>query len=233
MYFRGVKRKYLMDKAHFLAHLETFMTDSRKQRLEQILSNRTRHFTVAVEDVFQMHNTSAVVRSCEVFGLQDVHLIEQRFGKRLDEKIAMGAQKWVDTFRYQNTHSCIKHLKEKGYQIVATTPHHRAVSLEDFDISVKSAFFFGTEKEGLSDEVLTQADTFLTIPMVGFTESLNISVSVAIIIQQLMQRLRASDISWKISDDQMQQIRIDWALKSIRSPKDIVRRYEQLYGKPE
>ena len=142
-----------------LDYLQNFITEERKQRFSEIISQRTNHFTVAMEDVFQMHNTSAVVRTCEVFGVQQAHSIEGRYGKRLDEKIAMGAQKWVDVFRYDDTQKCIDTLRGKGYQIVATTPHKDAYLLNDFDISKKSAFFFGTEKEGLSEQVLSQADT--------------------------------------------------------------------------
>lgn len=214
-----------MNQEKLLLYLENFITEARKNRFTEILANRTNHFTVAVEDVFQMHNTSAVIRSCEVFGVQQAHLIEQRFGKRLDAKIAMGAQKWVDTFRYENTQNCIDSLRKKGYQIVATTPHTDAYFLSDFDISKKSAFFFGTEKQGLSQEVLNQADTFLKIPMVGFTESLNISVCVAIILQQLTEKLRKSDIVWQLSEEEKQEIRIDWTKKSIRSVDEVLKRF--------
>lgn len=185
-----------------LDYLQNFITEERKQRFSEIISQRTNHFTVAMEDVFQMHNTSAVVRTCEVFGVQQAHSIEGRYGKRLDEKIAMGAQKWVDVFRYDDTQKCIDTLREKGYQIVATTPHKDAYLLNDFDISKKSAFFFGTEKEGLSEKVLAQADTYLKIPMVGFTESLNISVAVAIVLQQLTDKLRRSNIKWQLTDEE-------------------------------
>lgn len=214
-----------MNKTALLTYLENFITEARKNRFTEILANRTNHFTVAIEDVFQMHNTSAVVRSCEVFGVQQAHLIEERYGKRLDAKIAMGAQKWVDTFRYESTQSCIDSLREKGYQIVATTPHIKAHFLSDFDISKKSAFFFGTEKEGLSKLVLDQADTYLKIPMVGFTESLNISVCVAIILQQLTEKLRKSGIDWQLSEEEKTIIRIDWTKKSIRSIDDILKRF--------
>ncbi|MDO5104945.1 RNA methyltransferase [Capnocytophaga sp.] len=213
----------------FLTYLENFITDARKNRFEEILSQRTNHFTVAIEDVFQMHNTSAVIRSCEVFGVQQAHLIEERFGKRLDAKIAMGAQKWVDTFRYESTKNCIDTLRKKGYQIVATTPHTKANFLDDFDISKPSAFFFGTEKDGLSREVLEQADTYLKIPMVGFTESLNISVCVAIILQQLTEKLRKSSINWQLSDEEKLKIRIDWTKKSIRNVNDVIKRFNELH----
>ena len=210
-----------------MAYLENFITETRKNRFAEIIANRTNHFTVAIEDVFQMHNTSAVIRSCEVFGVQQAHLIEQRFGKRLDAKIAMGAQKWVDTFRYENTQNCIDSLREKGYQIVATTPHNDAFLLSDFDISKKSAFFFGTEKAGLSKLVLDQADTYLKIPMVGFTESLNISVCAAIILQQLTEKLRKSDVAWQLTEDEKKAIRIEWTKKSIRSIDYILKQFEE------
>ena len=211
-----------------LTYLEHFITEERKERFLQVISVRTNHFTVAMEDVFQMHNTSAVVRTCEVFGVQQAHSIEGRFGKRLDAKIAMGAQKWVDVFRYNDTQSCIDALRVQGYQIVATTPHKDAYFLNDFDISKKSAFFFGTEKEGLSEQVLSQADTYLKIPMVGFTESLNISVAVAIVLQQLTDKLRRSQVAWQLTDEERLSTLINWTKKSIRNVKDVLKRYEEL-----
>ena len=211
-----------------LTYLEHFITEERKERFLQVISARTNHFTVAMEDVFQMHNTSAVVRTCEVFGVQQAHSIEGRFGKRLDAKIAMGAQKWVDVFRYNDTQSCIDALRAQGYQIVATTPHKDAYFLNDFDISKKSAFFFGTEKEGLSEQVLSQADTYLKIPMVGFTESLNISVAVAIVLQQLTDKLRRSQVAWQLTDEERLSTLINWTKKSIRYVRDVLKRYEEL-----
>ena len=211
-----------------LTYLEHFITEERKERFLQVISARTNHFTVAMEDVFQMHNTSAVVRTCEVFGVQQAHSIEGRFGKRLDAKIAMGAQKWVDVFRYNDTQSCIDALRAQGYQIVATTPHKDAYFLNDFDISKKSAFFFGTEKEGLSQQVLSQADTYLKISMVGFTESLNISVAVAIVLQQLTDKLRRSQVAWQLTDEERLSTLINWTKKSIRNVRDVLKRYEEL-----
>ncbi|GIZ10087.1 RNA methyltransferase [Flavobacterium sp. UMI-01] len=209
----------------YLNFLENILTDNRKERFLEVLNNRTNHFTVAVEDVYQMHNTSAVMRSCEVFGVQGLHVIEQRFGKRIDKEIALGAQKWVDIHRYENATNCIQTLKNKGYQIIATTPHENDCMLEDFDISKPSALFFGTEKEGLSPEIMEQADGFLKIPMVGFTESLNISVSAAIIIQNLTNRLRNSDIDWHLTEEEILEKRLTWAKNSIKDSKRIEERY--------
>ena len=128
----------------------------------------------------------------------------------------MGAQKWVDITSYDNSKNCIASLKEKGYQIIATTPHANDNLIHEFDITKPAALFFGTEKEGLSQEILDQADGFLKIPMVGFTESLNISVSAAIILQNLTNRLRLSTIEWELSEDEKLEKRIDWAKKTIK-----------------
>ncbi|MFP9100746.1 TrmH family RNA methyltransferase [Flavobacterium sp. RHBU_24] len=209
----------------YLAYLETFITESRRDNFIKILQQRSKHFTVAVEDVYQLHNTSAVLRTCEVFGVQELHVIEEKYGKKIDKEIALGAQKWVDVSRYGTTASCIEHLKAKGYRIIATSPHDESCLLQDFDISQPAALFFGTEKLGLSNEVLEQADGYLKIPMVGFTESLNISSSAAIIIQSLSSRLRQSDIQWQLSDEEMLEKRIDWARKSIKDIDFITSRY--------
>jgi len=211
----------------YLAFLENILTDNRKERFQQVLSKRTNHFTVAIEDVFQLHNTSAVIRSCEVFGIQQLNVIEERYTKSIDKEIAMGAQKWVEVNRFNSISGCVLDLRSKGYQIIATTPYHNDCDLDDFDISKPSALFFGTERDGLSEEVINTADGFLKIPMAGFTESLNISVSAAIIIQNLMSRLHKSDIDWQLTDDEILEKRLQWAKNTI---KDIDRIEERYYS---
>lgn len=220
-----MEEQKLYNDKDYLKYLEDFITENRKSRIEEILKFRTKHFCVALEDVYQLHNTSAVMRSCEVFGIQDLHVIEERYGKKIDKEIAMGSEKWVDIHRHGNHQSCIDQLKKKGYQIVATTPHTDANYLENFDIQKPSALFFGTEKNGLSDEVLQQADVYLKIPMVGFTESLNISVSAAIIIQNLTNRLRNSDIDWELTPEELLNKKIDWTRKSIKDLDNITKQY--------
>jgi len=208
-----------------LEHLETYLTERRKARFNSVLPNRTKHFTVATEDVYQLHNTSAVMRTCDVFGIQEVNIIEEQNSKRIDREIAMGAQKWVDLNRYQSVKSCISDLKEKGYQIVATTPHTDDCDLYDFDVSKKSCFFFGRETEGLSKDVLDAADSYLKIPMVGFTESLNISVSAAIILQHVTTKLRKSNINWQLTEYEIAEKRLDWCKKTIKSYDEIIERF--------
>lgn len=209
----------------YLNFLENILTENRKQRFLDVLQMRTNHFTIAIEDVFQLHNTSAVMRSCEVFGIQQLNVVEERYSKSIDKEIAMGAQKWVDVNRFDSIADCIINLKSKGYQIIATTPHENDCLLDDFDINPKSAFFFGTERDGLSAEVIRNADGFLKIPMNGFTESLNISVSAAIIIQNVMNRLHKSNINWSLSENEKLQKRLEWAKNSIKDIKRIEDRY--------
>jgi len=172
-----------------------------------------------------LHNTNAVMRRCEVFGIQEVHVIEQKYGKKIDSEIALGAQKWVDIHRFATNQDCITDLRSKGYQIIATTPHENDCELEDFDITKPAALFFGTEKYGLSEDVLNQADGYLKIPMVGFTESLNISVSAAIILQNLSTRLRHSSIPWQLKEAELLEKRIDWTRKSIKDIDFVTQRY--------
>ena len=215
-----------MTDLKLLEYLETFLTENRKERFQKILQQRTQHFTVATEDVYQLHNTSAVMRSCDVFGIQEVNIVEEVNSKRIDGEIAMGAQKWVDLNRYHSTKSCIEDLKTKGYQIVATTPHVEDCDLIDFDISKKSCFFFGRETEGLSQHVADEADCFLKIPMVGFTESLNISVSAAIILQHVTAQLRKSTINWQLTEEEIIEKRFDWIKKTIKNYDAIVEHYK-------
>ena len=156
-------------------------------------------------------------------------MIEQKFGKRIDTEIAMGAQKWVDVFRYNSVQSCMDAMRANGYQIIATTPHDDSCLLHEFDITKPAALFFGTERDGLSQEVLDQADGFLKIPMVGYTESLNISVSAAIIIQDITNRLRQSAINWHLTEEEIWEKRLDWTRKSIKDIDFIERKYLEEY----
>lgn len=214
-----------MTDKDLLLHLESYLTKSRREKFVKVLVQRTTHFTVAIEDVYQLHNTSAVIRSCDVFGIQEVNIVEEHNTKRIDREIAMGAQKWVDLNRYNSIKSCMTDLKENGYQIVATTPHNNDCNLQDFDVSKKSCFFFGRETEGLSDAVLNAADCYLKIPMVGFTESLNISVSAAIILQHVTSKLKQTDIHWQLTEAEQLKKRLDWCKKTIKSYDDIVARF--------
>ena len=214
-----------MKEKEILDHLQEYLTPRRKSLFEKVIAERTNHLTVVAQDVYQLHNTSAVVRSCDVFGIQNIHVIEEKIPRRIDKEIAMGAQKWVDINRYSSTRDCVKKLRADGYKIVATSPHDDSVMLDDFDVSSPAALFFGTEKDGLSEEILREADSTIKIPMVGFTESLNISVSAAIILQSLTSKLKKSDIKWQFSEEEKQELRLKWTKKTIKNSEQIIQRF--------
>jgi|TARA_R100000479_G_scaffold33554_3_gene14066 tRNA (guanosine-2'-O-)-methyltransferase len=213
--------------SQLLKYLQNHITDRRQELFKEVLARRTRHFTVVTEDVYQLHNTSAVMRTCDVFGIQDLHVVEEKLGKRVDREIAMGAQKWVSLNRYDSIETCMDTLKQQDYQLIATTPHNESTLLHEFDVTKKSAFFFGKEREGLSDTVLNNADGYLKIPMYGFTESLNISVSAAIILQDVVTRLKQSDIDWKLSEEEKHEIELMWTKNTLKSSEKIIKRYHE------
>ncbi len=213
-----------------IAVLREFVTQRRWDLFQHVLQYRTRYITVVLEDIYQPHNASAVLRSCDCFGVQDVHIIENRNKYRVNPEVSMGSHKWLSLKRYQGKDASIKAietLRSLGYRIVATTPHTDDVSLEDFDLRKgKIALFFGTELEGLTQEVLDNADEYLKIPMYGFTESFNISVSVAIILHHLTWKLRDSDLPWQLGDAEKELILLDWLKQSVRGSEQILKRLE-------
>jgi len=211
-------------KKALLTYLSQFITDKRKALFSIILANRTRHITVVLEDIYQSHNASAVLRTCDLTGVQDVHIIENNNEYDINPDVALGSSKWLNLIKYndneENTISAFDTLKKKGYHIIATSPHENEYDLETIPLNQKIALAFGTELTGLSETALKYADGFLKIPMYGFTESYNISVSAALILFTLMERLRISDISWQLSEEEKLDIELDWARKSIsRSEK--------------
>ncbi|CAM1354298.1 MULTISPECIES: TrmH family RNA methyltransferase [Tenacibaculum] len=212
-----------------LAYLEGYITEKRKNTFHKVLSNRTRHFTVVLEDIFQPHNASAVVRSCDIFGIQDVYAIENKFTNKVSRHVAKGSQKWLNINRFKedgdNTKVCLEELRTKGYQIIGTTPHTDSCVLSDFDVTKKSAFVFGAEKDGISDYIKEEADGFLKIPMVGFTESLNISVAAAITLQDITSRIRKTTIDWQLNDDEKQVLYFNWIKNTIKNPDKIIDHY--------
>ena len=206
---------------NLLEYLEGFLTLKRKELFRKILEDRTKHFTVVLEDIYQQHNSSAVIRTCDIFGIQDVHIIENKYHSKVSRHVAKGSQKWLSFHQYNedknNTLDCIKNLKTEGYQVIATTPHNDSCVLHDFDITKKSAFVFGVEKTGVSEDIIKNADGFLKIPMVGFTESLNISVAAAIILENLTFKLRNSKVDWKLTKEEQEILYANWVEKTIKN----------------
>ncbi len=206
---------------NLITHLSQFISPSRLATFEKVLAKRTRYITVVLEDIYQSQNASAVLRSCDCLGVQDVHVIENRNRFDVDPEVVMGSFKWLNMYRYNkeeyNTISAIEKLRSDGYRIIATSPHTDDRDLDDIDLEGgKMALLFGTELTGLTDNALALADEYLKIPIVGFTESFNISVSAAIIIYQLSQKLRSSDINWELNKQEADSLLLEWLRKSIK-----------------
>ncbi len=218
----------------FLDFLYQFITDERKERFEEVLNWRTRQIAVVLEDIFQPHNASAVLRSCDLTGIQDIHIIENNYTFDINPDVVMGSTKWLDIHRYNeldfNTPTVFEQLKAKGYQIVATCPHQDDFSPETLPLDQPIALVFGTEKTGITDYVMEHADKFVKIPMYGFTESFNISVSAALLVYTLTQRLhQMNDVDWHLSDEEKDEIRLEWARRTLNRIRQYERKFKELH----
>lgn len=226
-----IQKMFIEEKISLCEHLKQYFLDERVARFEQVLKQRTSHISVVLEDIFQSHNASAVLRSCECFGVQHVHFIENENIYQANPEVAMGAQKWLNIHHHNhqenNTIQTIESLKKEGYRIVATTPHTNDILLEDLDISPKTVLLFGTEQKGLSQNALDHADAFLRIPMYGFTESFNISVSVAICLYHLTAKLRKTNIDWELSQTEYIDILFEWLKNNLKSADEIIKKWQE------
>jgi tRNA (guanosine-2'-O-)-methyltransferase len=211
--------------------LSTFLTDNKRSLFETIAAQRTRHVTAVLEDIYQSQNASAVLRTCDLLGVQDIHVIEQRNTYKVDDQVALGSSKWIDIHKHRghadNTRACIDALRAKGYRIVATSPRGDASTPGNIDLERPLAICFGTELTGLSEAMLDAADEHLRIPMYGFTESYNISVSAAITLFTIMERLRASNIDWHLNEEATLALRLQWTRNAVQSSAAIEKRLRE------
>lgn len=217
-----------MNNAEIIKVLTEIASEERLNNFIKVLNNRTRYITVVLEDIFQSHNASAVIRSCDCSGIQDIHMIENTNRFAENHEVALGSSQWVSKLKYNktnnNTLSAINQLKEKGYRIVATTPHTNNTMLHDLDFKRgKIAILFGSEKPGLSKIAMENADEFVKIPMYGFTESYNISVSVAICLYDLVNKLRHSNVDWQLKPEEKETILAQWLKTSVKDSGNILK----------
>lgn len=213
-----------------LAYLQSFMLEGRIARFNEMLQERTRHLTIVMDKVVDPYNISAVMRTAECFGIQDLHLLETDRPFKAARKIQRGSVQWVDLYKYEpgeeNALRCIRQLKEKGYKIVATTPHTRQQSIADLNIEQPIALVLGQERDGVSDLMKEHADEFVVIPMQGFTESLNISVAASIMIYELNKRLRESSINYRLSEKEKYELMVKWTYNSVENAGGILKNYQ-------
>lgn len=200
----------------------SLISDNKRDLFDRLAPLRTRHIAVVLEDIYQSHNASAVLRSCDCFGVQDVHVIEANNPFNPAGDVAVGSSKWVDYYPYSNTPSAYQRLHELGYKIVATTPHNDDTLINDLDISQPIALVFGTELTGLTPQAIELADAYVKIPMYGFTESFNISVCAAISLFSLTSRLRNSELPWQLTPEQILDLKIHWCTQAIRDGEKVV-----------
>jgi tRNA (guanosine-2'-O-)-methyltransferase len=202
-------------------HFGQYITDHKKQFIEKVLSERTRHITLVLEDIYQSQNASAVVRTCECLGLQDIHIIEEDSKYSVNKRVLKGSNKWIDLYRYKmkgfnNTEICFRKLREQGYQILVTDPSPDGVSINEIPIDKKIAVVMGNELKGTSSYAIENADQKIFIPMHGFTESFNISVSAAICLNTLLTKIRNSNVFWQLSEEEKEILRLQWYRKVVR-----------------
>ena len=218
-----------------LERLYAIVTEEKQEKFERIAKDRTRYLTVVVENLFQDHNASAVMRSCDCFGIQDLHIIEKGNRFAINRDIAMGAGRWIDHFHYNDpklpTTKCLTTLKEKGYRIVATSPHEDSKTIFDLDLSTPLALVFGTEQTGLSETALSLADETVSIPMYGFTESFNISVSAALCMQALRNRLEKEGVeNWKLTPAEQTALKIEWCKRILKNGDEVLKDLKRRIG---
>ncbi|WP_138430019.1 TrmH family RNA methyltransferase [Fodinibius saliphilus] len=223
-------------KLQLLNYLKEFITANRWEKINEVLNSRTRYLTVVLEDIYQPHNASAVLRSCDGFGVQDVHIIENKNDFDPNKGVTIGADKWISHYQYNkegvnNTERCFRSLKDHGYQIIATTPHHDDVTIDEVSLDKPTALLFGAELTGLSDYAMNEADGYAKIPMHGFSESFNISVGAALCLYDLSSRLRKGKQDWALTDEEKLDLQLDWVRKSVRAPKKLEERFMQEKGK--
>jgi tRNA (guanosine-2'-O-)-methyltransferase len=220
-----------LSDAELYQQLSAFISDNKRDLFDRIAHERTRHVTVVLEDIYQSHNASAVVRTCDLLGVQDIHIVENRNKYTINPDVTLGSSKWTDMIRYRthedNSLACVQALKKAGYLLVATTPRADSVTPHSIPLDKKLAFCFGTELTGLSDAMMQHADVHLRIPMYGFTESYNISVSAAITLFTVMERLRQSDVNWRMSEEEVLALKLSWARKVVHSAQHLEARLQR------
>lgn len=219
-----------MDKK-VLEEFYKIISESKQEMFDRIAAERTNHITIVLENIHQEHNASAVMRNCDCFGIQNLHVIEKNNQYKVQRDIALGAGRWVDLHNYnegeQVSYDCISKLKQKGYRIVATTPHTDSSTIHTLNLDQPIALVFGTEHTGISQEIIDMADEFVKIPMYGFSESFNISVSVAICLNTLRSRLENSSFFWKLTPDEQVLLKIKWSKKILREGDLIEKRFRE------
>lgn len=206
-------------------YLKQFLTDERLRKIEHFSQESSDFVLPVMEDVYQFRNAAAIVRSVEACGFHHVVALEEENVFNPNLKVTKGAETWVKVEKMPNNLDSLKEIKNRGYKILAVSPENNATMLPDYEVKEPIALVFGTELEGVSDEILDFADETLAIPMYGFTKSFNVSVAAAICMYELKQKLMKSGIDYKLSEEKLLEMKIRWTVNSIRSGEELLERF--------
>ena len=206
-------------------YLQQFLTNERLSKIEHFSKESSDFVLPVMEDVYQFRNAAAIVRSVEACGFHHVVALEEENVFNPNLKVTKGAETWVQVEKMPNNLDSLKEIKSRGYRILAVSPEKNATMLPDYEVKEPIALVFGTELEGVSDEILDFADETLAIPMFGFTKSFNVSVAAAICMYELKQKLMKSGIEYQLSDQKLLELKIRWAKNSIKSSEHILERF--------
>ncbi len=219
-------------KLAMLAFLQKFLSESRINTIKQKLGKRIENLTLLLDNIYQEHNASALLRSADAFGLQYIYTIEDKNTFRPNDGVSLGSEKWLSIKCFKDKKEAIQALKSKDYKICATSSH-KGENIREFKIKEgeKLALAFGTEKEGLSQEIFDEADYFLQIPMYGFAESFNVSVAAAIIMYELRQKIEEGNLAIPVSENEKLDIELEWTINSIKHSDKLIEKFLNEYEK--
>lgn len=213
-----------LEPARVIALLSPFLSQSRQERIEDVVANRTYTVSPVIEGVYDLGNVSAVIRSAEALGYQSVHVVESSEEFRSSSRTTQGSDKWLDITRWETSDECLTHLKRLGYRVVVT--HLEASTpLDDIDFTTPTALVFGNEANGVSDDLLAAADARCIIPMLGFVESFNISVAAAVALYHAYrQRLNRLGSHGDLDPETLTYLKARFYMKSVKEPEAILTR---------
>ena len=216
-----------MDLEATYYYLQQFLTEERLQKIEHYSAESSDFVLPVMEDIYQFRNAAAIVRSVEACGFHKVIAMEKENIFEPNLRVTKGADTWVEVDKMPRTIESLKQIKNRGYKVVAVSAENNAKMLPEYEIKEPIALVFGTEWEGTTDELLDFADETLAIPMYGFTKSFNVSVAAAICMYELKQKLLKSNIDYKLSEEKLLKLRINWAVNSIKSGKEILEKFRR------
>ncbi|MGZ5196751.1 MAG: TrmH family RNA methyltransferase [Kaistella sp.] len=206
-------------------YLKQFLTHDRLTKIEHFAPESSDFVLPVMEDIFQFRNAAAIVRSVEACGFHKIVAMESENEFNPNLRVTKGAETWVEVEKMPHHLDSLQEIKNRGYKILAVSPEKNATMLPDYELTGPVALVFGTEKEGVTEEILDFADETLAIPMYGFTRSFNVSVAAAICFYELKQKLIKSNLDYKLSEEKLWKMKIRWAKNSINSGEEIYQKY--------